>query len=281
MFSLSPLLELLLWLLLAVATLLGLGCLTVVGRDRLRRTRYEGPRRLREAAPYLGLLVAVLVVNKLVRDVVPEVSWLIDLNVTPAIYAIEGAVVADLQSVATPGLTAYFGFVYIIGYVTLLVFPFVAYLSLADLAPLRRTAIAYALNYSIGLGCYLLFVAYGPRNVVPDLVSPLLYQAYPTTQILTSEVNTNTNVFPSLHTSLSVTVAALAWQTRRTYPTWAVVAVVAAASVSLATMYLGIHWATDVVAGVVLGLFSVRVATWYTERDVVDHVPGTADPADD
>jgi membrane-associated phospholipid phosphatase len=277
----SPLLELLLLLALGVGTLVGVGSVLFVGRRRLRRLRRDGRRRLREAAPYVGLLAAVLVVNKLVRDVVPEVSWLIDLNVTAAIYAFEGGLVADVQSAATPVLTAYFGAVYILGYVFLLVFPFVAYLALSDGRPLRRTAIAYAVNYSVGLVCYLLFVAYGPRNVIPDLVSPLLYEAYPTTQILTSRVNTNTNVFPSLHTSLSVTVAALAWRTRATYPGWAAVAFVLAVSVSFATMYLGIHWATDVVFGVLLGLLSVRVATWYTERAAVKPPSADGHPADD
>jgi membrane-associated phospholipid phosphatase len=65
-------------------------------------------------------------------------------------------------------------------------------------------------------------------------------------------VNRNVNVFPSLHTSLSVTVAAMAYRTRDHYPLWAPVAAVLAASVVFSTMYLAIHWATDVVGGVVL-----------------------------
>ncbi len=266
MSSLSSLSTLFLRVLVSVTALLALGGVVLVGPERLRSVRRAGRRRLREAAPYLGLLGGVLVLNKLVRDLIPEVSWLIDLNITPTIYAVEGAFVANVQSVATPALTAYFGFVYIVGYVFLLVFPFVAYLSLDDQTPLQRVAIAYALNYSIGLVCYVLFVAYGPRNVIPDLVAPLLYETYPTTQLLTSEVNTNTNVFPSLHTSLSVSAAFLARQTRDVFRWWTVLAGVLAVSISVATMYLGIHWATDVATGVVLGWFCVRVATWWTER---------------
>jgi membrane-associated phospholipid phosphatase len=264
--SLSPLSRLLVQVLASVVALLGVGGVVMVGPRRLLSVRRAGRRRIRAAAPYLGVLGGVLILNKLVRDTIPEVSWLIDLNVTSSIYALEGAFVADVQSYATPALTAYFGFVYIVGYVFLLVFPFVAYVSLDDQLPLRRAAIAYALNYSIGLVCYVLFVAYGPRNVIPDLVAPLLYETYPTTQLLTSEVNTNTNVFPSLHTSLSVSAALLAWQTRDRFRWWAVVAAVLAVSISVATMYLGIHWATDVVAGVVLGGGSVLLATRYTDR---------------
>ena len=66
-------------------------------------------------------------------------------------------------------------------------------------------------------------------------------------------------MFPSLHTSMSVTAALLAWTTREQYPLWPPVAAVLAVSVCLSTMYLGIHWATDVVFGIALGWVSVRI----------------------
>jgi membrane-associated phospholipid phosphatase len=74
-------------------------------------------------------------------------------------------------------------------------------------------------------------------------------------------VNTNTNVFPSLHTSLSITVALIAWQTRRQYPLWTAVSVPIAASVVISTMYLGIHWAIDVLAGALMAWVIVRLAS--------------------
>lgn len=218
-------------------------------------------QRPRELARPLGLVVAVLLLNKVVRDVAPEVSHLIGWNITGLIYRIEGPFVAHLQSVATPTLTAYFSATYLSGYVFLLVFPFLAYASLDDLSPLWRTAVSFAANYTIGLLFYTLFISYGPRNLLPDAVEPLLYSTYPQSQILVGEVNTNTNVFPSLHTSLSVTVALLAWQTRRQYPLWTLVAVPIAASVVFSTMYLGIHWATDVLAGALMAGGIVELAS--------------------
>lgn len=241
------------------AMLLAAG-LFVVGPRRLVRAGRAAPERLRAVAPSLALLAVTLLVNKLARDYGPEVSWLIGLNVTSVIFGIEGTFVAWVQSFATPALTAYFSFAYVYGYVFLLVFPLVAYLSLADLDPLRRMAVAYTLNYAIGLVCYVLFVSYGPRNLIPDLVDPLLYSNYPSSRLLTREVNRNTNVFPSLHTSLSATVALLAWETHDRYPRWTPLAAVTAASIVVATMYLGIHWAIDVLAGLALAVGSVRGA---------------------
>jgi membrane-associated phospholipid phosphatase len=227
----------------------------------LDRTGVEGVgERLRESAPYLGFLAGILVVNKVARDLGPELSWIVGWNVTGLIYRVEGAFVAQIQSVATPWLTAFLSAVYLVGYVFLLTFPFVAYLTHPDRRVLQTTAVAYGLNYGLGLLCYTLFISYGPRNLVPDMVDPLLYGTYPQAQLVTSRVNVNTNVFPSLHTSLSTTTALLAWRTRDVFPRWAVVAVPLAACVTVSTMYLGIHWATDVLAGLLLGGGSLLLA---------------------
>ena len=250
----------------AVVVLLVVGSALLIGRDRLGETWTSLRHRLRAAAPYLGVLALTLAVDKVARDVGPEVSWVIGLNVTGLIYSIEGAFVGWLQTFATPWLTAYFSFVYLPGYVFLLVFPLVAYVALPDLRPLKRTTVAYTVNYGVGLVLYVLFIAYGPRNLIPDAVDPLLYTTYPSAQLLTSEVNVNTNVFPSLHTSLSTTAAILAYRTRREYRGWFLVAVPLAASVAASTMYLGIHWATDVVAGLILGAASVYAADAVLDR---------------
>ena len=256
----TVLVELLLELVVVVGLLNGVGALVVVGRDRLRRAAETVPRNLRAVAPTLVLLVAVLVINGAIRDIGVELSWLIGVNITGAIYQLEGQLVAQFQSLATPALTAYFDAMYIFGYVFLLTFPLLAYALADDSRPLRALLLTYAVNYTAGLLCYVLFIAYGPRNFMPGMVEPLLYTSWPEAQLLTSRVNTNTNVFPSLHTSLSVSVAALAYRYRSLYPRWTPVAVLLAASITASTMYLGIHWATDVVAGVVVAWLAVRLA---------------------
>jgi len=255
--------------LLDVVTLVGavvvclntLGVLLVVGPRRLR----AAPRRVRAnvsaVAPVLAVLAVVLAVNRIVRQAGVELSWIIGLNITGYIHAVEGAFVARLQSSATPALTAYFGAVYVFGYAFLLTFPVLAYLLHEEARPLRVTLLAYVLNYGIGLVCYVLFVAYGPRNFMPELVESLLFTHWPQSQLLTTQVNANTNVFPSLHTSLSATVALLAYRFRGIYPRWLPIAAVLAASITVSTMYLGIHWLTDVLAGIVLAVASVAGAT--------------------
>ncbi|MFB6236249.1 MAG: phosphatase PAP2 family protein [Halopenitus sp.] len=248
-------------LLAVVATMCLVAGVAIVGTDELRRLRRDALPRVREAQSQVGALLVVVVASGTLRGSLQTVSELYGWELTPFILAFEGPIVAWIQStLASPVATLYFSATYIYGYVFLLVFPFILYGLLPESAPLKRLLTAYALNYGLGLVLYTLVFAYGPRNVMPDLVKPLLFTFNPEFMELAAHVNENTNVFPSLHTSLSVTVAAFAWRTREAYPAWTALATWLAASVMLATMYLAIHWLVDVIAGTVFGLGCVALA---------------------
>jgi membrane-associated phospholipid phosphatase len=188
-------------------------------------------------------------------------------QITQEIFAIEGELVGVIQSYSHPVADLYFSYTYIYGYIFLVAFPVIAYFVLSDGRPVREITLAYAINYLVGVLCYLLFIAYGPRNVMPDLVDQVLYLNWPESNLLTREFNANVNVFPSLHTSLSVTVALLAVRTRDSYPLWVPVSSLLACSVAFSTMYLGIHWGIDVLAGIVLAVISVGAAAWMTSPE--------------
>lgn len=243
-----------------VALLHIVGLYTFVPVRDVRSLLGDAQTNARDVAPTALLLGIVLLANGLIRDAGVELSWLIGVNITGSIHALEGQFVATLQSYATPEFTALFSFAYIFGYVFILTFPVVLYV-LHDTKPLLTTLVAYSLNYAIGLVSYVLFVAYGPRNYMPELVESLLYASWPQAQLLTSQVNVNTNVFPSLHASLAVTVALIAYRYRGRYGHWHSVAIVLATLIAVSTMYLGIHWLTDVIGGVVLAALSVLIAT--------------------
>ncbi|RQG91990.1 phosphatase PAP2 family protein [Natrarchaeobius chitinivorans] len=276
------LMQVLTQLVIVVSLLMIVSIGAFVGRYRLRDTRTEWRRRVREAAPITLLLALVLLGNSVARQTVPELSWMIGWNLTWPIYDLEGQFILWLQSYATPSVTAYFSFVYIYGYVFLLVFPIVAYFALSNTRPLRELLTAYTLNYALGLVLYVFVIAYGPRNLMPELVDALLYDTYPQYQHLTRQVNRNTNVFPSLHTSLAATAGFLAFRTRGVYPKWFVVATVLALSVAVSTMYLGIHWLIDVLAGIVLAYVSVTLAghlvgRWSLSSRLAGRVPYVSD----
>ncbi len=261
-----------------VLLLLVIASVLLIGRERIAETRREFRTRFASIAPYVGLLAIVLVANKIARDIGPDLSLIIGFRITGRLHSLDGMllwplfpdqtpqVVVWLQSMATPELTAYFAFIYVYGYVFLLVFPLVAYLALPQPEPLRRTLVAYGANYIIGVLCYIIFIAYGPRNIIVDHAEGLLYSQYAQYQFVTTAVNDETNVFPSLHTSMAVTAALLAWTTRDEYPLWVPISAVLAVSVVISTMYLGIHWASDVIFGIALAWISVSIGTRLENR---------------
>ena len=260
-----------------VAMFCVVGAVTLVGPSRLAALRTELQPRLRESAPYLSVLIVVLILNSLIRDSAQDLSWEIGFEITYLLAEYDAGIVATIQSFESQVLTAYFSSIYVYGYVFLLIFPIVAYIALSDRKPFQRLVVAYSINYVIGLALYILFVAYGPRNwlAVETGVeaATVVYEnhlygvtsAETANELLTSEVNSRTNVFPSLHTSLSTTVAVFAYRTRETYQEWFVIAIILAASIIVSTMYLGIHWAVDVLFGFGLAGLSVYVAEQYID----------------
>lgn len=249
-------------------------CWLCVGTERLQRVRTNRTRlrhRVRTVAPFVAVLAAVLVVNKGLQDRIEQFSHAYGFDATATLYAIEGDFVLTLQGVIPDIAMIYFAAVYVIGYAVLLVTPFVVYLFADRVRPLAVLVVAYAINYAVAVVCYALVVAYGPRNAGREsdgssADAPLL-ELVPDITVITAQVNTHTNVFPSLHTSLSLTVLLVAAGTREEFRRWFGLAMVLAVSIVVSTMALGIHWATDVVAGAALAIVAVALA-----RPVIDRL---------
>ncbi|MFW6318281.1 MAG: inositol phosphorylceramide synthase, partial [Halorubrum sp.] len=178
-----------------VTVMLAVASVVVIGQARLRQT-WSGLRsRLWDARRAVAVLCAVLIASAVGRPSLLDVSRLFGLQATAFIYGLEGGFVAWIQATfASPSLTAYFSWVYVYGYAFLLAFPAVAYLALPRTLTFRRVLVAYALNYAIGLALYTAVFAHGPRNVMPDMVTPLLFTTPPDVMALTSEGNVNSNV---------------------------------------------------------------------------------------
>ncbi|QWC20407.1 phosphatase PAP2 family protein [Halorubrum sp. 2020YC2] len=258
---------------LSVAAGTAVTALLCVGPRQVSRAVTDVDDRLREVAPYLGAALALLAAKQITQGYRLRLSRALDWNITDELYALEGGFVASLQRLTPDAALELFTVSYMVGFAFLLVAAPVTYSLSAGHGQryLKELLVAYMLNYAVGTLCYTLFISYGPRNYL-ESVSGLMYQIYPQTQDLTAAVASNTNVFPSLHTSLSVAVLAVAWRSRRTHPRWTPAAAAVAAAVVFSTMYLGIHWLTDVAVGVVLGVGSVYAATRIVDR--VESRPG-------
>lgn len=250
---------------LVVGSVVSLGVIATgalcLDRSSIRRTVSTLDQALLEIAPFAGFVGAALLIKRIGHGPSVRLSRAIDWNITPLLYRLEGGFVADLQTATPDAVVPLFAAFYVFGFAYLVVAPVVLYFLGSSRQALKELLVAYALNYLLGLVLYTLFVARGPRLYLSDGVDGLLFQMYPQIRHLTGAVSVTTNVFPSLHTALSVIVFLFAWRTRRTWPRWVVVAATVTGGVVLSTMVLGIHWLVDVVAGVALALVSVYGAT--------------------
>ncbi|AHF99103.1 phosphatidylglycerophosphatase [Halostagnicola larsenii XH-48] len=263
---------------IVVTVMLAIAIPLFIGFGRIQQTWTELRSRIRTSLPVIGLVVVVLLLNRYGRQTLTSLSRDYGWDMTSTFYEIEGELIIWFQSYDYTPLIRFFSFIYIYAYVFLLVFPVLAYFALSDNRPFRQLLTAYALNYSIGIVIYFLVIAFGPRNVMPEMFDTVLYDFQPRYQHLTREVNDYRNVFPSLHTSMAVTVGLFAVRTRDEYPKWVPVALFLAICVPVSTMYLGIHWAIDVVAGTILAIFCVSTAVlvvnrWELWKRCSEHLP--------
>ena len=251
---------------LAVVVTANAGLLaSCVGRPKVSRiwtNRGALTTRISEIIPYLGGITAVLIINKGLQDAVARFARTYGFDATALFYTIEGDFVAWFQSLFPEVANLYFGTIYVFGYAILLTFPLIGYLFAETAEPYKVTVTAYAVNYMVAIVIYAAVLAYGPR-VYSAEVSHGLLELFPEITGLLALANSAENVFPSLHTSMSMTVLLVAVRTHSEFPRWTPVAAFLALNVVVSTMALGIHWLVDVVAGVLLAWVSIVVANHY------------------
>ncbi|UHA74330.1 phosphatase PAP2 family protein [Paenibacillus sp. 481] len=200
-------------------------------------------------------LIGVLLINKweLSLEQQLQISW----DFTPNIYALEGQFVYAFQQLFThPLLTTFVAFFYLIVFQGLIVASIGIYTANGHVKMAQAVCYAIIINYIIAIPFYILFPVNEVWAYPPAGVRFLMLDAFPLFEESYRAYSGLNNCLPSLHTSISVTVALLAMQSgnRR----WAIFSVISAAIIIFSIFYLGIHWLTDMLAGVALG----SLAAW-------------------
>ncbi|QHW34198.1 inositol phosphorylceramide synthase [Paenibacillus rhizovicinus] len=169
--------------------------------------------------------------------------------------SIEGNFVANLQhTFESAWLTPILAFIYVVVFQALLIASVGIY---TYRSPNKKmfyaTCYAIMLNYAIAIPFFLFFpvseVWYHDPNV-----RFLMLDVFPDFEHQYRALSGLNNCFPSLHTSISVTLAILA--VRSGIKRWAWFCSICAVVIIFSIFYLGIHWLIDMCGGLALATFA-------------------------
>jgi serine/threonine protein kinase len=173
-----------------------------------------------------------------------------------AAHWFEGSTTAEAYDAASPVVIYGYSMAYFFAMLVLVLATGWA-LARAGRQPFRIFALAVTADYAISLPFFLFFPvperwAYPESGAIllSDLWAPELIEFF-------RPISGLDNCFPSFHVSLTVVMVALAFLYRLRYR-WS--AFWLGLLIILSTSILGIHWLTDIVAGLATGILAVAVA---------------------
>lgn len=176
---------------------------------------------------------------------------------TDWIYGVEGDFVAVFQQVTHPLLTQFFIAVYLLVYPAFLLGTYYL-LKRHD----RQQSLEYVLTYTVVIVVatpFFYLIPVGVTGHYLETVSPLLY-GYQGVGPFMYSIDTLRKAFPSLHAGLSLT-ATLHTPAKYARLSWATTTLIL-----LSTLYLGIHWGSDLLFGVVLAVLCYRATPLLASR---------------
>ncbi len=204
---------------------------------------------------YIFALLLVFLINIVENKVFKNLSEATE-SATTVIYSLEGNFVELAQSVINPILTGYFFSFYVFVYIFLIIFSISLFIYSDNLKEVKAITLAFLLNYLIAMPFFLFSPVYEAWHVITG-VSPIIFSVSPIASNFIIWVNGINNCFPSLHTSLAVTVATIASFSDN--KRWEIFSWFSAITIIFSTLYLGIHWFFDLIAGAGLGFFSAYI----------------------
>ncbi|MDG0790156.1 phosphatase PAP2 family protein [Cohnella ginsengisoli] len=212
---------------------------------------YRSPKKL---ILFLSLLL-IMALNKFELNL--EAALPVPRDLTRMLVGWEGSWQGTLQrALESPWLTIFCAFFYLVVFQGFMVASLILYASAGKDKLYYALCIALLLNYLVAVPFYLFVPVHEAWAASPN-IRFLMLDAFPSFETQYRRLSGLDNCFPSLHTSISVTMALLALRSgsRR----WAIFGVANAVIIVFSIFYLGIHWATDMFAGIVLAASAVAI----------------------
>lgn len=185
---------------------------------------------------------------------------------THYLYSIEGNFTAVFQRFLENGTLTYIStFFYVVVFPALMIVSICMYTYNKQYRLFHAFCYALMLNYMLAIPFYLFFPVSEVWYYHPQ-VEFLIPRVFPSFEIEYRPLSGIDNCFPSLHTSISVTVAVIAAKSGNLF--WKRFTKWSAVFIIFSIVYLGVHWITDMAGGLVLGFFAAKTALLLSEGRV-------------
>lgn len=238
--------------------------------------------RMRTAFPAVIVLSLVTLIAGMQSGIERSVQAWHGLDFTPQIWAIEGNIAERFQDWArSPFLDYLLVATYTAGSFLFYFVPFFLLVALGRGKNAMRIAFTMANIWAVGFVFYMFFpvnevwmTATDPYNYTH--VTNILFEYVPSASTSDAYARAVNNNFPSLHVALTCGIATSLWLAREKW--LAIPGTILAACVTTATVYLGIHWVVDVIAGMALAFAAAWIAHKKTDPEPVVGLPSWLRP---
>lgn len=213
---------------------------------------------------WIHILIVFIIYNS--KDILDQLDRIIiantGLDMTPLIYAIEGDLVLEVQQLfeakwLTVALTHFYvsGFMFIC-YVSVFYFAFFDDRWIAD-----RMTLSIAWVYILAIPFYLFFNVRVTGDYIPGMET-LAYDLTPEISDWFRRIDPFTNGMPSLHIGIpfAVWLCLTRFDEDRRWNKYRSLVFVYILVTAFAIIYLGIHWFSDIIGGMLIAALAVAVA---------------------
>ena len=206
-------------------------------------------------------MLAILFFNKLELSIEARMKQQVDF--TPEFFKLEGNIVGWIQQAfQNDTLTGFLTFYYIVIFTSLLIASIAIYTHNKQFHLFYAICYAVMINYMVAIPFYFFFPVNELWYYHPN-VEFLIPQFFPTFEQEYRPLSGLNNCFPSLHTSLSVTIAIIA--AKSGLRVWKWFTAISACIIIFSIFYLGIHWITDMLGGIALAVVAATVGLRISE----------------
>jgi len=210
--------------------------------------------------------VSLLLIIYNAKDFLDQVDRVImantGLDMTPWIYAIEGDMVLWVQKAfLNPLLTSFLTHFYVIGFMVICYVSIFYFAYFDDRWMSDRITLSIFWVYVIAVPFYLFFNVRVTGDHIPEMQT-LAYNLTPEINDWFTRIDPFTNGMPSLHIAFPFTVwlCLLRFDVDNRWRNYRYLLVGYILLTAFAIIYLGIHWFSDIIGGMVVGSIAVRVS---------------------